>query len=221
MEKKKTEVFDIAPKIDTLTKTKEVPAVKNDTKTATFSVEDVIKSKQTEEEQIVLAPLYELARTSSVAHAAACRRFVWFDIQNLHLLVYIMFCLVLSVFSLYYLFFNRDTVIGVFALIAACFMLYVIIRGPSLFSTGMAFDEERSGDTLVSSFYDDSIKVTCGDDAYILDYNSVIKIRFAKNYILLKIKGDKFFKNGLLLEKPADKDTTEGLIQLVKDKMLK
>lgn len=164
--------------------------------------------------------IYELIRTSSAAHAASCRRLKWFSLYNVHLVVYIMFFVVLTIFSVYYGVFSQEGALWVVPAIAACFMIYVIARGHSLFTFGMAFDEEKAEGVLACKFCTDKIYVRCTDEESVVPYTAVSGIRCTKHHIYLRVKG-KAFPDGILLEKPGDSVTADGIMSLVKSKMKK
>ncbi|MBQ3195323.1 MAG: hypothetical protein IJB65_02545 [Clostridia bacterium] len=162
------------------------------------------------------APVYELVRTSSGAYAKACKKFSWFGLHNTHLIVYTTFFLALSVFAVYYGFFQKDKMLCIFASLAAVFMLYVVACGPRLFASGMAFDEERAEGTLNCLFYTDKLVIECGSNSYTAPYTAVTKLAFFKHFIYIRIKNSKDFPNGIIMEKPVNKETTIGIINLLK-----
>lgn len=161
--------------------------------------------------------LFELARTSSAAHASACRKLLWFNLHNTHLIVYCIFAAVLIVFSVYYAFFEKSALLASFSGVGALFMMYVIVRGHDLFVSGMAFDEEKADGVMTCRFYQKEVCVECGNDRRVIEYNSITSMHMSKNCIMLRIKGSKD-ADVLFLEKPSDADNTEELLQLIKTK---
>ncbi len=166
-------------------------------------------------------PLYELVRTSSAVYAYACKKCNWFSLRNTHLVVYIMFFLVIAVFDVYYGFFNKDITLCIVTSVAALFMLYVIARGPKLFSTGMSFDEEHMEGTLSCSFYKDNMSVKWGSEAHDIPYSSVTEIKFAKHFVYISVKNNKALQNGIVMEKPVEKETADGIMNIVKNAVKK
>lgn len=161
--------------------------------------------------------LFELVRTSSVAHAAACRKLLWFDLHNTHLIVYTLFAIVLLVFSAYYAFFDFTPLVLTFSLIAAVFMIYVVARGHILFTAGMSFDEQRSDGVLKCTFYSEHICVENGGASVKVAYDAISSLHCSKNFILLQFKDIKPFENYVLVEKPVDSAMSDALLRHIKE----
>lgn len=158
--------------------------------------------------------LFELSRTSSAAHAESCRRLRWFSTDNMHLIVYATFFVVLSVFAVYYSFFGKEALVAVASAAVALFMLYAALCGHKLFVLGMPFDEERTEGVLECRLCKEDIRITCAGELYVLPYSAVSKARLSKHHIYLKVKS-KQFPSGILLDKPAEQSATDGIIGLI------
>lgn len=167
------------------------------------------------------APLYELVRTSSGGYIKACKKLSWFSAQNTHLVVYTMFFLVLAVFGVYYGFFQQDKMLCIFSFAAAAFMLYIVICGPRLFASGMAFDEERAEGTLSCMFFKDKLEVILGEEKYSIPYTSVTRLSFVKHCIYIRVKNSKEFPSGIIMEKPTSKDAVKEISELIKNREAK
>ncbi len=167
------------------------------------------------------APLYELVRTSSGGYIKACKKLSWFSAQNTHLVVYTMFFLVLAVFGVYYGFFQQDKMLCIFSFVASAFMLYIIVCGPRLFASGMAFDEERAEGTLSCLFFKGRLEVILGEEKYSIPYTSVTRLRFVKHCVYIRLKNSKEFPNGIIMERPASKDAVKEISELIKGRETK
>ncbi len=167
------------------------------------------------------SPLYELVRTSSGGYIRACKKLSWFSAQNTHLVVYTMFFLVLTVFGVYYSFFQKDKMLCTFSFVAAAFMLYIIACGPRLFASGMAFDEERTEGTLSCQFFKERLEVILGEEKYSIPYTSVTRLRFVKHCVYIRLKNSKEFPNGIIMEKPANKDAVKEITKLINNRETK
>lgn len=161
-------------------------------------------------------PIAELVRTSSVGYSVACRRFYWFSLHNMHLIVYTMFFLVLAIFSFYYGFYGNDKMLCIFSGITAAFMLYVIVGGPKLFAEGMSFDEEKREGTLCCKFYQEELSVTIGEEETKISYSSVVQLTVTRHYIYLRLKNNKTFKSGIVMERPTSDSTVADIEKAIK-----
>ena len=166
--------------------------------------------------QKIQEPIAELVRTSSVGYSVACRRFYWFSLHNMHLIVYGMFFLVLAIFSFYYGFYGNDKMLCIFSGITAAFMLYVIVGGPKHFAEGMAFDEEKQEGTLCCKFYQEELLVAIGEEEMKIPYSSVVQLTVARHYIYLRLKNNKTFKSGIVMEKPTSETAVADIEKAIK-----
>ncbi len=194
--------------------TKEFPAVKAEPVTEGTREFTAVPAEKA-------GPLYSLSRPSSSNAAAVCRMLQWFRADNTLLVVYLVFSLILAIFSVYYVL-NREYILLILPGVAFLFMVYTIFRGHNVFCKGMNGDESKTACTLVTEFSDDSFTVSFGGKTETLPYSAVKDIRRKADYIYLQIKNSRHFSCGVLLlcgsfvENEAD-----GFVEFIKAKIEK
>ncbi len=163
--------------------------------------------------------LYSLQRPSSDNAATVCRKMQWQRLDNTLIVAYLVFAVILLIFSIYYAF-KQEYLMLLLPLLALAFMVYTVLYGHNVFCKGMNGDESKAASTLVTEFYEDSFTVSFADKTETLSYSAIKDIRCKADYIYLQTKNSRHFSCGVLLLRGSFvENEADGFVAFIKNKI--
>lgn len=138
-------------------------------------------------------------RVTDIKYAKIQKKLQWWSLNNVRLIAYSAFFLVLALFSAYY-FSVPDYFVATLAAVAGIFVIYLILSGAGYFGLAHTADEELENKTISLKISEQELHIKIDDKFESLSVGAIKDIRIRGNSVYFKLKGSSLCPCGITFE---------------------
>lgn len=138
-------------------------------------------------------------RISDIKYVKIQKRLQWWSLNNVRLVAYLAFFLILALFSIYY-FSIADFFVATLAAVAGLFVIYLILSGADYFGSAHSADEEHESKSIVFKIRGKELYIKIDDEIENLSITAIKDVRIRTNNVYFKLKGSVLCPHGITFE---------------------
>lgn len=138
-------------------------------------------------------------RVSDIKYAKIQKRLQWWSLNNVRLVAYFAFFLILVLFSVYY-FSIADFFVATLAAVAGLFVIFLTLSGADYFGSAHTADEENENKSIVFKVCGKELYIKIGDEIENLSVTAIKDVRIHSNCVYFKLKGSVLCPCGITFE---------------------
>lgn len=138
-------------------------------------------------------------RVADIKYAKSQKRLQWWSLNNVRLVAYFAFFIILVLFSVYY-FSIADFFVATLAAVAGLFVIYLMLSGAEYFGSAHSVDEEPEGKSIVFKICGKELYIKIDDKIEKLPVGVIKDVRIHANCVYFKLKGSVLCPHGITFE---------------------
>lgn len=138
-------------------------------------------------------------RISDIKYAKIQKRLQWWSLNNVRLVAYFAFFIILVLFSVYY-FSVADFFVATLAAVAGLFVVYLILSGADYFGSAHTADEEPESKSIAFKVCGKELYIKIDNEIENLSITAIKDVRMHANCVYFKLKGSVLCPCGITFE---------------------
>lgn len=138
-------------------------------------------------------------RISDIKYAKIQKRLQWWSLNNVRLVAYFAFFIILVLFSVYY-FSVADFFVATLAAVAGLFVVYLILSGADYFGSAHTADEEPESKSIAFKVCGKELYIKIDNEIENLSITAIKDVRIRTKNVYFKLKGSVLCPCGITFE---------------------